>query len=164
MKTCVACKEAKSFDHFSKSSKGDGYQSRCKPCFKQYHHNWYLKNKDSEAGKKRAWAQLNRQICTQRVKNWQKKNPNSVKNYALKTEYGITLEFYNALLAKQGNKCAICSKTQVELKRKLAVDHCHETGKIRGLLCDTCNRGIGYLKDSISVLETAIAYLRGNNG
>ena len=53
--------------------------------------------------------------------------------------------------------CMICHKTD---RRKLGIDHCHETGKIRGLLCDNCNKGIGNLQDDIEILNNAIKYLR----
>lgn len=59
-----------------------------------------------------------------------------------------------------GNKCAICNLHQAELSLTLAVDHCHKTGKIRGLLCVNCNQGIGKFKDSVFLLEAAIKYLQ----
>ena len=79
------------------------------------------------------------------------------RNHRLKARYQITLEEYDLLFEKQKGRCAICDKTE---NRKLAVDHCHVTGKVRGLLCTKCNFGIGYLNHSIPTLESAIKYLR----
>jgi hypothetical protein len=77
--------------------------------------------------------------------------------YWRKHKYGITPEQYSEMLAAQNSKCAICGKHD---ELNLAVDHCHETGQIRGLLCKYCNGGIGFLKDSIELLENAIKYLQ----
>jgi hypothetical protein len=88
------------------------------------------------------------------------------KNFKLKRSYGITLEQYNELLFKQNNKCAICNVNNNgkyrSKARAFAVDHCHSTNKIRGLLCSDCNTGIGLLKDNVNFLESAIKYLNKN--
>ena len=82
------------------------------------------------------------------------------KNYHLKTQYNMTREDYNKLLVAQNHKCAICGIDEKEaVKQKLYVDHCHTTGKVRELLCHSCNAGLGLLKESIPVLAKAIAYL-----
>lgn len=78
-------------------------------------------------------------------------------------EYGITEADFRELEAKQGGRCAICSSLPEERStrcRVLSVDHCHETGKVRGLLCDPCNRGLGFLGDSEDSLAKALDYLR----
>lgn len=77
----------------------------------------------------------------------------------LKKRYGITLEQYELLFAKQNQCCAICKKHQSEFDTSLAVDHCHLTGKVRGLLCYNCNMGLGRFKDNINYLKEAILYL-----
>jgi Recombination endonuclease VII len=77
-------------------------------------------------------------------------------NANLKRLYGISAAEYDALLAKQGGVCAICRKHS---KRRLCVDHCHLTGTVRGLLCDRCNVGLGYLKEDQASLVAALAYL-----
>lgn len=87
------------------------------------------------------------------------------RNGNLKRTYGITLEQYEQMLTDQGGNCAIClkpetGKTQYGVK-SLAVDHCHKTGKIRGLLCEKCNRAIGQLHDDVDVLRRAIDYIQG---
>lgn len=67
---------------------------------------------------------------------------------------------YQELFRDQRGLCGICRKPP-QVNRRLGLDHCHTTGAIRGLLCDSCNRGIGYLKDDAELLETAIFYLKG---
>ena len=69
----------------------------------------------------------------------------------------MTSEEYKDMIRQQEGKCAICRGK--DKNKKLAIDHCHETGVVRGLLCSNCNRGIGFLKDSVVVLNKAIKYL-----
>lgn len=83
------------------------------------------------------------------------------KNNQLKFFYKITLEDYNKMFKEQEGKCKICNKSVDEFKKGLVVDHCHETGKIRGLLCTNCNTGIGSLGDNIYILQRSIEYLKG---
>lgn len=75
-------------------------------------------------------------------------------------KYKISNNDYNLLFNIQGGKCRICKSHQSELPKKLAVDHCHTTGQVRGLLCSRCNLGIGLFKDSIENLTEAINYLK----
>jgi hypothetical protein len=80
----------------------------------------------------------------------------------LKRNYGITPEQFASMEAGQGGKCAICGAGGFVKKGKLCVDHNHDTMKIRGLLCHSCNMGIGHFKDDISLLENAIKYLKNH--
>lgn len=82
--------------------------------------------------------------------------------YCLKRSFGMTVERYNEILRKQDGLCAICRRPPQGRKKRLSVDHCHETGAIRGLLCDHCNRGLGLIGDNIEGLSRAIAYLRSD--
>lgn len=83
--------------------------------------------------------------------------------YYLKIKFGISIEDYKNLLEKQNNKCAICGEKELSLYNKkiktLAVDHCHKTGKVRGLLCMKCNTAIGSLKENVEILDKAKTYL-----
>ena len=74
--------------------------------------------------------------------------------------YGITLEDYAAMLKKQDGKCAICgARTPGSGKKMWSIDHDHATGEVRGLLCGTCNTGLGMFKDSADNLRAAANYL-----
>jgi hypothetical protein len=79
------------------------------------------------------------------------------RDYELRRNYGITLKDYNALFDKQGGACAICLQA---LTARLHVDHCHNSKEVRGLLCTSCNNGLGRFKDRPDLLEAAAAYLR----
>jgi hypothetical protein len=87
------------------------------------------------------------------------KNPDKFKDYDLKRSFGIGISEYNEMFNGQGGCCKICKKHQTTQKRALAVDHCHNTGLIRGLLCQECNSGLGKFRDSTEFLESAIKYL-----
>lgn len=83
----------------------------------------------------------------------------------LKRNYGITLSDYERMYAEQSGRCKICGGEGFVMNKdrhrvKLVVDHCHATGKVRGLLCHNCNRALGLLNDNIQSLENAIAYLK----
>jgi len=78
----------------------------------------------------------------------------------MRRSYGITLEEYDVMYEQQKGVCAICSLPQTGRAERLCVDHNHETGKVRGLLCSHCNRGIGLLKDDYRILNRAASYLR----
>ena len=77
----------------------------------------------------------------------------------MRKQYGISLEQFNQLLEIQNNECAICKKSLDSLKRRMNIDHDHETNKVRGLLCTGCNTGLGHLGDNIEGLKIAVAYL-----
>jgi hypothetical protein len=77
---------------------------------------------------------------------------------SLKNRYGLSVADYEAMLAAQGGVCAICGQPD-STGRRLSVDHDHNTGAVRGLLCSHCNRGIGHFKDSTTLLARAIEYL-----
>lgn len=77
-----------------------------------------------------------------------------LNNRAAFNKYGITREEYERLVDKQSNKCKICNKVA-----KLSIDHCHESGVVRGLLCTQCNSGLGLFKDNTEFLSSAIEYL-----
>jgi len=83
------------------------------------------------------------------------------KDYAHKTKckkYGLTPEQYAQMLEQQEGSCAICGEAPTG--KRLAIDHCHTTGEVRGLLCSTCNTGLGSFKDSTDLLHSAVKYLR----
>ncbi len=88
-----------------------------------------------------------------------KANPDKFKNVDLRQCFGITLTQYNEMLAAQNSNCAICQTSKDSFRKALAVDHCHKTGRIRGLLCQRCNLFIGQAEDNPSILSAAIQYL-----
>lgn len=85
------------------------------------------------------------------------------RNQELKKKFGITLAQYRLMLAEQNGVCAICSQPETAVRagkiKFLAIDHCHSTGKVRGLLCQSCNQAIGHLNDDTARLRAAIEYI-----
>jgi hypothetical protein len=96
------------------------------------------------------------------------KYPDKVRDQYLRATFDISLEKYNEMHVAQDGKCAICGNPETIERngkvRLLAVDHCHDSQKVRGLLCGNCNPMIGYAKDNIQVLTKAIEYLRSHTG
>jgi len=82
-----------------------------------------------------------------------------VRLYRLKKKYNVTEEEYENMLIAQENKCAICLDEFTSNSRHIQVDHCHNTKEVRGILCGTCNRGLGQFKDNPDLLKKAAAYL-----
>lgn len=105
------------------------------------------KTKEQHAARKKAWRQANLE-----------KFNRTQRNGRLVRQFGITLDEYEKMIEEQRGVCAIC-RTADPTGRALAVDHCHSTGRVRGLLCGTCNRGLGMFKDSPDLLENAKSYL-----
>lgn len=109
---------------------------------------------------KREWERRNpEKVAMQRVRR-RLKRMNEQKDIHLRRNYGITLEAYNEIQAEQGAVCAICRTHDVTTKSdRLFVDHDHETGAVRALLCHRCNAGLGYFKDNIELMKCALSYL-----
>lgn len=113
-----------------------------------------------------AYREKNRERIKARQRAWYLDNRTKVISNSLRNRdkrwYGITEEEYEDALHLQGGKCAICGVAPKK-GRRLCVDHCHCSGRFRGLLCDLCNKGLGQFKDDREVLARAIAYL-GTDG
>lgn len=146
-KLCPKCKEEKYFSQFGKdSTKKIGLSSYCKSCSLEKRKKLYSENREEERIKR---------------KSYYERNKGKSKGYSLKNLYGLTVEQFANMKALQNYSCKICKTHESNLKRKLFVDHCHETGKIRGLLCQSCNTMIGTAKDNVLVLQAGIDYLSG---
>lgn len=149
MKTCLDCKISKPLEEFYESPKGAlGRQAACKPCHKIRSNAW---RKDHPG---RAAAIRKRCDSKHAVKRSQGK-----QQWRLKKLYQLTETDYQKALDSQGGVCDICKRVPSGQFR-LFVDHCHESGKLRGLLCSRCNSALGQLKDSIKNLLSAVEYLK----
>lgn len=97
------------------------------------------------------------------TRDWRDDNPskfyNRKRKHELMKQYGITPMEYDDMLERQEYLCAICSTDTPGHKGMFMVDHCHGTGVVRGLLCNTCNSGLGMFKDNVELLAKAIEYL-----
>lgn len=85
------------------------------------------------------------------------------REYSFVKNYGLTKEQYLQMLKAQGGRCKICGVDSTILKKKLSIDHNHKTSKVRGLLCDACNCGIGHFKDDPLLMTKAIEYILNTN-
>ena len=94
-------------------------------------------------------------------KTYRTGDPDKIKDQKLRQTLGVTLDQKKALITKQRNKCPIC-KLDLNDVKFTPVDHCHKTGKIRGVLCGNCNVGLGHFRDSLKTLFRAAIYLIRN--
>lgn len=122
-------------------------KERIRPRKNELHRAWRANNKEKPRNRVRAWEQNNPERVREIQRAWQIRNPDSCKNGHLKRRYGITLDEWNTLFTKQGNKCAICGDTHHHGKN-WHTDHCHVTNKVRGILCNPCNTFIGQIEKS----------------
>lgn len=174
-RACRTCKIAKPPSGFYKDSRYPKGDIHCADCRRAKVKKWRdaniekarlvskisnAKNPTRAREAARRWHIENRERHLAYMAHRRKFFNDAIVSSKLKTAFGITLADYNTVLSAQGGVCAICGKTPEQNKRRLAVDHCHNSNKVRGLLCGNCNRGIGYFKDSIQFLQTAIKYIR----
>lgn len=142
-KKCPVCKKRRSQSCFFKSrSRPDGLSGMCKSCDGRAVANWRGRN-------------------PRYAKNWWKKRASDMAARSRKVKYGMTKAAYETVLLKQQGLCGICG---IRLSRKTKsliphVDHCHETGRVRGLLCGECNFGLGKFRDSLDLIRRAAEYL-----
>lgn len=155
---CHRCRELLPLDNFSPSrvKRGSG---ECRSCMYLAKKNYESNNRDKV--NKRAATYRNNKGLEWRRQIKSRVSAEKVKCYNLR-RYGITIEQYNMLLEFQDGACAVCKRTENSDGKMLYVDHCHDTGAIRGLLCRKCNTGIGLLGDSVDGIEKALNYLRGS--
>ena len=97
---------------------------------------------------------------TDHTRYWIANNRDKTKQYKLKNRFNLTEIEYQMMLEAQKNSCAICGIHESKVEKRLSVDHCHSTGKIRGLLCADCNFMLGWSRDNIENLQKGITYLQ----
>jgi hypothetical protein len=139
-KLCIECQSEKDLSGFHRNSaRKDGLSSRCKPCentrMRAYQTQWKLSN----------------------PKKWKMHQDKA----RIKYRYGLLMDEYNELLLSQDGKCAVCD---TEFIKSPCIDHSHSTGEVRGLLCDACNRGLGYFKENANRLRNAAQYVEKYKG
>lgn len=139
MKSCTKCGIVKPLSEFHKDrSTHDGHACQCKECAKARARDWYYSNPERAKQARQGWADRNRGKVNEHRRARAAANPKIAQETRLKHRYGITLDEFNQILH---------------------VDHDHESGRVRGLLCPSCNRGIGQLGDDPGRVRAAAAYL-----
>ena len=154
-KQCTECKRILLVKHFSKKSHNkSGLASNCKECQNRYNKKYRLAHKKKIIEKGKRHYVKNKPRLLEYAKN----QYNGVRrNCDYMSKYNITLKDYDEMFDKQDGVCAICKLP--EITRRLAVDHNHKTGKVRGLLCTGCNIALGHIKDNPERLENMKMYL-----
>ena len=163
MKSCRGCLVAKDESEFYKNrANKDGLFSVCKNCHASRCKEWKRANPERVAAIQLRWDRANPDKRKANNTRWASNNLDKYRTIRrgveLKYRYGITLSDYDALLESQGGVCAICGGAE-RSGRPLYVDHCHATGKVRGLLCNLCNKGLGHFRDKVSTVLLAASYL-----
>lgn len=123
---------------------------------------YYEQNKGRVRAQAKSYYEANRDEIREAERRKKRGDPEKYALYERKralARYGLTIEDYDALLEDQAGVCAICGKP-CRSGRRLAVDHCHTSGKVRGLLCVTCNQGLGAFEDNPELFSAAVRYLR----
>lgn len=131
---CRTCAELKPISAYYRApANKTGYNYECKVCVLEY----------------QAMAR----------RRFKEKYPNRMRELRLRSQYGLEIGGYDRLFEEQNGVCAICYRPPTP-GRPLSVDHCHDTGMVRGLLCTKCNTGLGIFADSAEVVAGALEYLR----
>lgn len=182
LKRCSDCKEEKPISDFAKNRRArDGLFAYCKPCARRRSLAWKAANPERAKAYTAEWKRNNRERLNEYQRNWYAENSGRWPGYAasyrerhpeawarkqrsarLVREYGVTLEEYEVMVAKQGGVCWICRQPPDGRGKYpvLCLDHDHTTGQLRGLLCHQCNRGIGFWRDDADMMARAVKYLR----
>jgi hypothetical protein len=120
-----------------------GTRNRCNPCRARASRTDWTRDLESARAKNNV-----------RVRKWRAANPEKSRAQDRRKRYALTSAAYDALLRDQGGRCAICAAANPG-----CVDHCHATGRVRGLLCRSCNIGLGNFRDDVERLRAAARYL-----
>ena len=149
MKQCASCKIFKHISAFSVYSSGNP-KKRCKPCQNIIEQKRRHKRLATEPG--------HAAVLRKRANKWSAKNRKKLQGYKLKYKFGITASQRNKMIHEQNGLCAICDE-DLSTSFRVSVDHNHKTGKVRGILCNNCNLGLGIFRDSIELIQKAQTYL-----
>ena len=157
-KVCSKCKETKHWHKFSKDRRNsDGLQSQCKGCTSLCHKRRYDSKRSDILQAKKDYHQDNKDSINAKKKEYRKLNPGKIRDSEWRKK-GIDPRQARQAFAKS-NQCQICESTI-----RLVPDHSHDTGIVRGILCNKCNLGIGLFNDNPELLKNAVGYLQSAVG
>jgi len=173
MKTqiCTKCGIEKELTDFHVDNcRKSGFRTDCKLCMKEYRKIFYQTNHKKVDKRNKKYFKEHREEGLKYRKDYYRSHKKEAKDLDLKKRFGISLDQYNKILESQNGVCAVCGNEEIityknyNTGRSLAVDHNHETGKVRGLLCTGCNRGIGFFNNNPERLIKASNYLKNDLG
>lgn len=142
---CSSCQTPKPVeDFFANPRVKRGHYSECKTCNSDRTKRWRQAHPDRMKERRKKWVSQNRELQAALT-----------RKSALNRRYGMSPEDYDALVKAQGGACAICGCSD----KRLVIDHCHQTGRVRVLLCDKCNRGLGCINDDPVLIARAAEVL-----
>jgi hypothetical protein len=143
-RVCRICNQLKSECEFVFGKKTNRKFNHCIECDRERGRVYYAKNREKKLSYQAEYDKQNRDAVSK-----------TNKNKKLKNRYGITLQEYESMMLSQMNRCKICNDDS----KKLYVDHCHSSGRVRALLCHNCNAGIGHFRERKDIFENAIKYI-----
>lgn len=150
MKICSCCKQSKPATNeffYKYKTRGNSLTAKCKECILAQQKGRYNRNPEKYRKYRKEYFEKNKENVA-----------NKAYFQSVLTKYSLTQKDYETLWEKQAGRCKICDKAFKDIKRP-SVDHCHDTGRVRGLLCKQCNTGIGQFKDNPDLLLLACDYL-----
>jgi hypothetical protein len=159
MKRCRKCGRTKALTEFYRE-KGcrDGHRPECKARNLAARKAWYGKNREREIARVKAWQQANPERVNAAHRARRRADPQRQRDGHLRRTFGFSVAEDDRMIAAQGGGCAVCGR-KPRKGSSLHVDHDHETGEVRGLLCFRCNGGLGQFADDVDRLESAAHYL-----
>ena len=159
MKKCSKCKVEKSITEFSKNKDcRGGIRNSCRACNNEHNRQYRQTHKKEIAITTALYRQLNKE----KIVEYARAHKENRADYHLQRNHGLSMGQVREMFSSQRGKCLVCEK-QMNMEGRNSgrahVDHNHQTGKNRGLICDNCNRGLGFFHDNIRSLKNAIIYL-----
>lgn len=147
---CTKCGNTHPIEMFKKLH-GDGYSNYCEDCRRKSREAMQRVPKEKKAAQHKAWRERNKS-----------RHQEYMRAYNMQYWHGISLEQFTQLMEQQDGVCAICKESPIGTRgnERLHIDHDHVTNMVRGLLCSSCNTALGLLKDNVTIMNTAIAYLQ----
>lgn len=152
--TCINC-----------GKRVDNRTQRCMPCYLIYKDSTKDKRKERKLATQRAWYTRNKEkVCRKSAEKSKSLSPRQRMSSTIKYKYGISLDEYDSLMKGADYKCQICGEGNIDINtpyyKKLVIDHCHTTDRVRGVLCPGCNKGLGHFKDDENLISNALKYLQ----
>lgn len=180
VKRCSKCSQVRPMGWYRRVTKRrDGLHPQCQECERAQRQSYYQRNREGELERTGRWAREHPEVGREGSRRWREANRDLLRDrkrqeYAengeairellrdagFRRKYGISLAEREELAERQGLRCSVCGTHESQLDKRLAVDHDHATGAVRALLCQTCNLGLGFFKDSPELLEKAAEYVR----
>jgi hypothetical protein len=161
-KRCKHCGEQKPIEEYYRDrAAADGRRPECKSCSSARRKAWYATHREDEIARVKQWQQQNSEWLNayRREHNATPQRKRAMRDRYYRRTFGLSADQVDEMIESQGGGCAICGRRPKRLA-SLHVDHCHEEGTVRGILCLGCNQGLGQFQHDPKLLRRAAAYMR----